>query len=128
MDCCLDPCRPLSYRIVVGEDYVLPFRVFDPITGQPFDCSGATEIAILLLKADGSYLTLLLSTDGVTNPSGSEGYCNAIITAAQSVLLALSAVGSLSNVEVRVTISDKITYFQFQNYVEIVQTLFPTPP
>jgi hypothetical protein len=123
---CLDP-QPQNavIQIIRGEDIPVSVRLVDAATGLPFDLTNATEIAALFLNADGTYLTKLFSAQQISIISAPGGYFQIQLLAADTALLALSAIPGLSSFEVHITIAGLKTYVQLINSIQVIQTLFP---
>lgn len=117
--------------IVQGEDKVLTvgltkLSASTSINGTPFDSlASATEVKVIMLNTDQSYLVKLMSTGGVVVTSGLGGKFQIIIAAAQSALLALSPSGLYSDMEVHVTIGGKLTIVILTSVFQVIAPRFP---
>lgn len=116
----LDPeSPPKLYR---GEDKDVLFWLSKDDTGKPFDLAGATEIDVVFPK-EGSpiciHKKLSLSQVTVINEGG--GGISVALTAADTVLM---PVGIIS-IEGHITIGGKVSFVQFPDAIEVVDTLFP---
>lgn len=121
---CLDPKKDAKPKVVQGEDKVLTVQLKDPKTKVFTDITGVTEITAILLNTDGSFLQKKLSTSGIVVLNALAGKFQILLSTAETALLALTPVGSYSNIEVRFVIASKTTIVQLEDSIEVVAKLF----
>lgn len=126
----LDPPKKRVPTIVQDEDKTLNHRLLkaqacedDPIEG--FDLTGVTEIKVIFLNADNTTLVKLLTTSGVALVDAKAGKFQSFLTKAETILLALSPDGGLSDIEVRFTLAGKETIVLLPQSVKVAPRLFP---
>lgn len=125
MSSCLDPQTSLIPQIIKGEDQTLTVQLNDEATKYPYDITGVTEIEALFLKTDGTALSKKYTLAQVVILNALAGKFQILLTTADTLLLKLSEPGTYSSFEVRLTIGGKVTYIQFVNSIQVVQSLFP---
>lgn len=126
----LEPCTPEIPTLVLGEDKTLDVKMINlsSPSRDPLDLTDATEIVAILLNADGTFLELKLSLSQITIISAPGGHFQIAITAAQSALLAQSAPGGFTDIEVQFIISSKKTITTLTDAVSIIPRRYPTAP
>jgi len=103
---CLDPIGTEPQTIIRGEDAELFIQLpSDEVTGDPIDLTGAAPVLVKLKAADTivPVLSLALADSKVAFVKPTLGYLKAILSAADSALLQLSAAGGDRTVQVEYT-------------------------
>lgn len=132
----LDPSTPPTPPTInMGSDFTIDFFLRDQTLSpwQSIDITSATEIVVIMLNADGTFLELKLSVSQIMIINGADGHFQAAGTAAQSALLKPSGANVIpvgaplySDIEAHVTISSKETIVLFPQSINLVPRLFPT--
>lgn len=130
------PKRPPSINL--GSAFSIDFFIKDksqkPHT--PVDITGASEIVVIMLNNDGTFLELKLSLTSVSIINAVDGHFRAKGTASQSALLKPSAINltppgspDYSDIEAHITtVSGDVLVVLFPQSINLIPRLFPTAP
>lgn len=143
--CCdnsLDPSTPpIPPTINIGSAFAIDFFLRDKAQSpwEPIDLTGSTEIVVILLNADNTFLELKLSLSQVLIVNAKDGHFQAKGTSVQSALLKMSGINAspvatpnYSDIQARITpasglAADNLVVL-FPQSVNLVPQLFPTAP
>lgn len=115
---CVEESRVVIIR---GSDRELFLRILVKDTGEPFDLTGATEISASFRNEDGTTLTKLLTTLGITVISAEAGKIKVTLTDANTVLL---KVGVDQDFEVVIDIGSVRSIVQFKEALNVEAKIF----
>ena len=125
---CQPSCTPPIPVIYQGADKTLDIFLTSQTSGDPVDITAATEIEAIFLNTDGTFLEKKLTTAGIAIISGPGGHFQIYLAAADTALLAVSASGGYSDVEIHLVIGGKTTIVVLSNAVNILARRYPTAP
>jgi len=123
----LEPCVKPVPTIVMGEDKILDVKLKNATTKDYLDITSASEIVAILLNADGTFLEKKLSTNGIAIISGPSGHFQINLASSETALLAASG-DAYSDIEVKLTLSSKLSIVNLIGCVNIVPSRYPTAP
>ena len=113
-------CKQVQRTITRGSDTYIDFTII--LDKRTFlDLTSASEIAVVMLNADGTFLTLKYSAGDIALIIANQGKFRAFLNVDQTLALALG----INGVKVKVVINGKTAVINAPNILQVNDELFP---